>query len=51
MDRYVGCVSRGIRLPIIREGDNLSKIVVESVLKAKESSGFELNDRDVISIT
>lgn len=51
MNRYVGCVSRGIRLPIIREGDDLSKIVVKSVLDAAKYTPFELNDRDVISIT
>ena len=51
MNRYVGCVSRGIRLPIIREGDNLSEIVVKSVLDAEKYTPFELNDRDVISIT
>ena len=51
MERRVGTVSRGIRCPIIREGDDLAQIVVESVLGAAESEGFELNDRDVISIT
>lgn len=51
MERKVGTVSRGIRCPIIREGDDLAKIVVESVLDATKSEGFELRDRDVISIT
>lgn len=51
MERKVGTVSRGIRCPIIREGDDLAKIVVESVLDAAQSEGFELRDRDVISIT
>ena len=51
MERKVGTISRGIRCPIIREGDDLSKIVVESVLDASISEGFELRDRDVISIT
>ena len=51
MERRVGTVSRGIRCPIIRESDNLADIVVESVLGAAESEGFELRDRDVISIT
>lgn len=51
MERKVGTISRGIRCPIIRQGDNLSKIVVESVLDAAKSEGFELRDRDVISIT
>jgi len=49
--RRVGTVSRGIRCPIIREGDNLATIVAESVLEAAKSDGFELRDRDVISLT
>ena len=54
MDQYerrVGTVSRGIRCPIIREGDDLSEIVSTSVLEAAKYEGFELRDRDVISIT
>lgn len=51
MERKVGTISRGIRCPIIREGDDLAKIVVESVLEAAESEGFELRDRDVIAAT
>ena len=50
-DRRVGTVSRGIRCPIIRQGDNLAEIVTNSVLEAAECEGFELRDRDVISIT
>ena len=50
-ERRVGTVSRGIRCPIIREGDNLAKIVTESVLEAAKYEGFEIRDRDVISIT
>lgn len=50
-ERKVGTISRGIRCPIIREGDNLADIVVNSVLEAAESEGFELRDRDVISVT
>ena len=50
-ERRVGTVSRGIRCPIIREGDDLAAIVSESVLLAAESEGFELRDRDVISVT
>ena len=49
--RRVGTVSRGIRCPIIREGDDLATIVADSVLAAAESEGFEMRDRDVISIT
>ena len=51
MERRVGTVSRGIRCPIIREGDNLVDIAVESVLSAAESEGFALRDRDVIALT
>ena len=51
MERRVGTVSRGIRGPIIREGDNLVDITVESVLEAAKSEGFELRDRDVIALT
>ena len=51
MERKVGTISRGIRCPIIRENDNLADIVVESVLAAAESEGFELRDRDVIAAT
>ena len=50
-ERKVGTVSRGIRCPIIREGDNLAEIVSNSVLEAAESEGFSLRDRDVISLT
>ena len=49
--RRVGTVSRGIRCPIIREGDDLSVIVTDSVLEAAKAEGFELRDRDVISVT
>ena len=51
MERKVGTISRGIRCPIIREGDNLVKIVTDSVLEAAESEGFALRDRDVIAVT
>lgn len=51
MERKVGTVSRGIRCPIIRQDDNLADIVVNSVLEAAESEGFELRDRDVIAVT
>ncbi len=51
MERRVGTTSRGIRCPIIREGDDLTKIVVDSVLAAAESEGFALADRDVVAVT
>lgn len=47
----VGTVSRGIRCPIIREGDDLARIVTKSVIDAASCEGFCINDRDVISIT
>ena len=49
--RKVGTVSRGIRCPIIREGDDLAGIVTASVLEAARDEGFALRDRDVIAIT
>ena len=51
MERRVGTVSRGIRCPIIREGDNLVDIAVTSLLEAAQSEGFSLRDRDVIALT
>ena len=51
MSKYVGVTSRGIRLPIIKEGDNLVDIVTNSVLEAAKNEPLELNDRDVIAIT
>ena len=51
MERKVGTISRGIRCPIIREGDNLVDITVNSVLEACESEGFSLRDRDVVALT
>lgn len=50
-ERNVGTISRGIRCPIIREGDDLCEIVVDSVLKASKTDNFELRDRDVVAIT
>ena len=52
MERYVGTISRGIRAPIIREGDDLAQIVVDSVVAASKSDlGFEFNDKDVVAVT
>ena len=50
-ERLVGTVSRGIRCPIIRTGDDLAAIVTDSVLAAAESEGFALRDKDVIAVT
>lgn len=51
MERKVGTVVRGIRCPIIREGDDVAAIVVDSVMEAAKAEGFQLRDRDVISVT
>ena len=51
MERLVGTVSRGVRAPIIREGDNLVQIVVDSVLAAGQSEGFSFHYRDVVAVT
>ncbi|MDO4493104.1 MAG: coenzyme F420-0:L-glutamate ligase [Clostridia bacterium] len=44
-------ISRGVRAPIIREGDDIVKITVDSVLAAMKEDGFELNDRDIVAVT
>ena len=51
MERKVGTISRGIRCPIIREGDDLVEITVNSVLEAAESEGYSLRDRDIVAMT
>ncbi|MBQ8016180.1 MAG: coenzyme F420-0:L-glutamate ligase, partial [Clostridia bacterium] len=51
MERRTGTISRGIRCPIIREGDDLAQIVCNSVIEAAECDGFELRDKDVVAIT
>lgn len=51
MERKVGTVSRGIRCPIIRQGDNLVEIAVNSVLDAAKEENFELHDKDVVALT
>lgn len=51
MERLIGTVSRGVRAPIIRKGDNISEIVVDSVISAIQSENIPLNDRDIIGIT
>lgn len=51
MSRLIGTVSRGVRAPIIREGDDMAQIVVDSVIAAAESDGFSLRDRDVVGVT
>ncbi|EKN43142.1 coenzyme F420-0:L-glutamate ligase [Clostridium botulinum] len=51
MERVVGTVVRGLRCPIINEGDCIEDIVVDSVLKASKVEGFEINDKDVVTVT
>ena len=51
MQRRTGTISRGIRCPIIREGDDLAKIVCDSVVEAAEIDGFELREKDVVAVT
>ena len=46
-----GTISRGIRAPIIRQGDDIVSIVVDSVLEAAQKEGFTLHDRDVVAVT
>ncbi len=51
MERRIGTVSRGVRAPIIRQGDDIAEIVINSVLDAAKSENFELRDQDVIATT
>ena len=51
MSRTIGTVSRGVRAPIIRNGDDLAKIVTESVFEASRDAGFEIQNRDIIGMT
>jgi F420-0:gamma-glutamyl ligase len=51
MERMVGTVVRGLRAPIINKGDCLEQIVADCVLKASESEGFSLQDRDIVAVT
>lgn len=51
MERMVGTVVRGLRCPIINQGDSIEDIVVDSVLKASEAEGFHIQDRDIVTVT
>ncbi|MEK4513410.1 F420-0--gamma-glutamyl ligase [Paenibacillus anaericanus] len=51
MERVVGTVVRGLRCPIINQGDNIEEIVVDSVLKASEVEAFKINDKDIVTVT
>ncbi len=50
-ERLIGTISRGVRAPIIRQGDDIAAIVAESVLAAAESENLEIRDRDVVAVT
>ena len=51
MSRMVGTVSRGVRAPIIRNGDDIVEIVTDSILEASKDDGFEIRDRDIVAMT
>ncbi len=51
MERIVGTISRGLRAPIFKQGDDLAKIVTDTVLKASEQEGFPIQDRDIVAVT
>lgn len=51
MERMTGTVSRGLRAPIIRQGDNIADIVVDTVLKASGADGFTISERDIVAVT
>ena len=51
MSRMVGTISRGVRAPIIRSGDNLAEIVTESVINAACEEGYEIRNRDIVAMT
>ncbi len=51
MERVVGTVVRGIRTPIINQGDHIEKIVIDSILRASAMEGFSINDRDIVGVT
>lgn len=51
MERIVGTVVRGLRAPIVKQGDNISEIVIDSVLKASQIEGFSIRDKDVVAMT
>lgn len=51
MERMVGTVVRGLRTPIIKQGDNLIDMVVETVIKASEQEGYSIREKDIVAIT
>ena len=51
MERITGTISRGLRAPIIKQGDDLKQILVDTVLKAQEQNEFTVRDKDIIALT
>ena len=51
MSRMVGTISRGVRAPIIRNGDDLAQIVTDSILEASKKEGYEIRNRDIVAMT
>src|SRR5699024_11265625 len=51
MNRTVGTVVRGLRAPIIKEGDDIVEVVVETLLNSSKEASYEINDRDIIALT
>ena len=51
MSRMIGTISRGVRAPIIRQGDDIVQIVTSCILEASEDAGFEFHDRDIVAMT
>ena len=51
MSRMIGTVSRGVRAPIIRSGDDIVEIVTNCVLEAAEDGGYEIQDKDIVAMT
>ncbi|SHI13441.1 coenzyme F420-0:L-glutamate ligase [Sporanaerobacter acetigenes] len=51
MERMVGTVARGLRAPIVKKGDNIVDVVVDTVLKASEAENFSIDDKDIVAVT
>ena len=51
MSRMIGTISRGVRTPIIRTGDNLVEMVTDSIIEAAVDGGYEIQDRDIVAMT
>ena len=51
MERRIGTISRGLRAPIIKEGDDLKKIVVDTLMSCVDNGDFEIGKKDVLAVT